>query len=90
MRKRKLVTSGVKLLLALLILGILTSCEQNTCKHPSPLVVIVPDSRSIVFLDPNEIYRVKVRSAVLSVGYYLELAELENDLKAGRLKRVEP
>jgi hypothetical protein len=43
-----------------------------------------------VFLDPNEIYRVKVRSAVLSVGYYLELAELENDLKAGRLKRVEP
>jgi hypothetical protein len=62
----------------------------NTSRHPSPSVIIVPDSRSVVFLDSNETYTAKVRSAVLSVGYYMELAELENDVKAGRLKRVEP
>ncbi len=89
MRKSMREVLGGLLVLAL-VLGMLTSCEPNTSKHPLTSVIIVPDSRSVKFLDPNETYRVKVRSAVLDVGYYMELAELENDVAAGRLKRVEP
>ncbi len=76
----------MKVLIPLIFLILLAGCSHDDRSQ----VILVPSSRSVKFLDPNETYRVKVRSAVLDVGYYLELVELENDVAAGRLKRAEP
>ncbi len=79
---------GGLLLLLVVILG--CGCTPSGSTYHEPSVYIVPDSRNVVIIDPNSPFIARRKSAVLDIGYYMELADLEAAVASGKLKRVEP
>ena len=50
----------------------------------------MPESQSVIFLDANESITVSKRSAVLDIGWYLQLVDLYMSVQSGEWERVEP
>ena len=87
---RKMLVTNISVLLLVNLLVILTSCGMSGCQQVTPRVVIVPESQSVIFLDANESITVSKRSAVLDIGWYLQLVDLYMSVQSGEWERVEP
>ena len=78
---------GVVLLVGVILI---TGCSGYGMRSGKPSVVIVSESRSVRIIEPNETFTVVRRSAVLDVGWYMELVDLYMEVQAGKWEKVEP
>ncbi len=66
----------------------ISGCTRYGKKPPKPVIIIVPESRSVRIIEPNETFQATRRSAVLEVGWYIELMNRYMEVEAGFWQRV--
>ena len=87
MKNEKQKQSG-RLWLVVPLMVMLWSCGPNVYESQRNYHVIVPDSQSAKIIDPNIPFTVDRRSAIIDVGWYIELADLYFEVKAGKWEKV--
>lgn len=79
---------NINLLLLVSLMVIVTSCGEYGRQQQRPSVIIVPSSQNVLLIDPNESFTVNRRSAIIDIGWYIELATLYQEVQTGEWKRV--
>ena len=85
MSRKRLINRGCALLMVLMVAAISSSCSPSGSGAGRPSVIIVDRSRAVQLTEPNKLYQWNSPGIWMQRGRYIELVEIEQAVKAGRL-----